>query len=349
MTNPEERTYAVSIITEATDSGSRLRPACAVIGINERTYQRWRGKPEGDRRPGALHPVPANKLGEDERSHILSVCHKREHSSQSPATIVPALADAGVYIASESTFYRVLHAADEQHHRGRARAPRTVGPPRSHVARRPCQIWTWDVTWLKGPVRGIFYYLYLIIDIYSRKIVGWEVWEEECAENAIKLVNRSILAELCRGDLEVLHSDNGAIQKASTLRVKLSELGVEPSYSRPGVSNDNAYSESVFRTCKYRPLYPEKGFADVTSARRWVHGFVEWYNIEHRHSGIRFVTPVERHTGRDKEILALRKELYEAAKARTPERWSGPTRNWTPDEVVHLNRRKTKDAVRNAA
>lgn len=349
MTTLDERAEALPLISEAIENGSRLAPACAVVGISERTHRRWSGNAGGDRRPMALHPVPANKLGEDERARILDVCHQPEYASQTPATIVPSLADDGLYIGSESTMYRVLHEADEQHHRGRAREPRKVGPPRSHVAERPCQVWTWDVTYLKGPVKGLFFYLYLIVDIFSRKIVGWEVWDVESAEYAEMLFDRAVLGERCRGLLKFVHNDNGAIQKASTLRVKITDLGVELSFSRPGVSNDNAYSEALFRTFKYRPLYPEKGFADIPSARQWVHGFVEWYNNEHRHSGIQFVTPVERHTGRDVEILAKRKEVFEAAKARNPERWSGATRDWTRDEVVYLNRPKDNDGERIAA
>lgn len=349
MTSADDRIYALTLISEAVASGARLAPACAVLQISARTHQRWSRDSAGDRRPEAVHPAPANKLRDEERERILAVCHQPEYASHAPASIVPALADKGEYLGSESTFYRVLEEHDERHHRGRARARRAVGPPRSHVAVRACQIWTWDVTWLKGPVRGLYFYLYLILDIYSRKIVGWEVWEVESADNAALLVQRAVLAEVCRGDLEVLHQDNGAIQKASTLREKLTDLGVAPSFNRPGVSNDNAYSESLFRTFKYRPLYPEKGFADVTSARRWVHAFVEWYNNEHKHSAIHFVTPVERHTGKDIAILAQRKEVFERAKARNPERWSGATRNWDRIEVVHLNRRKAEDPSRNVA
>ena len=349
MTIADDRTYAMTLIGEAVAHGARLASACAELQISVRTHQRWSRDPAGDRRPSALHPAPANKLGDDEREGILAVCHQPAYASQAPASIVPALADQGKYLGSESTFYRVLKQHDELHHRGRQRAPRNVGPPRSHVAVRACQIWTWDVTWLKGPVHGVFYYLYLILDIYSRKIVGWEVWEEERAEHAALLVQRAVLAESCLGDLEVLHQDNGAIQKASTLRVKLTDLGVAPSFSRPGVSNDNAFSEALFRTCKYRPLYPEKGFATVEEARAWVYAFVEWYNNRHKHSAIRYVTPVERHLGLDTAILTHRKDVYEAAKARHPERWSRDTRNWQRIEAVHLNRRSTEEPKRSAA
>lgn len=342
MIGLEDRVAATTLIAEAVADGARLAPACAVLEISPRTYRRWCRHPAGDRRPMAQHPAPDNKLSEEERAQILAICHRPEHAAQSPAEIVPVLADAGAYVASESSFYRVLRRARELAHRGRARAPHRGGPPRSHCAVRPCQIWTWDVTWLKGPVHGLFFYLYLIIDLFSRKIVGWEVWEEERADHAVVLIDRATLAEGCRGTLEVLHGDNGAIQKAATLRVRLAELGVAASFNRPGVSNDNAYSESVFRTCKYRPDYPDRGFATVDDARAWVAAFVAWYNNEHKHSGISYVTPVERHTGRDVEILAQRATVYAAARAQKPARWSRTVRDWSRKATVHLNRRSAE-------
>lgn len=343
MTHTEARTTAVQLITEAVTGGARLKPACKTLEISERTYRRWREKPEGDGRPTAERRLPSHALSECEKKEVLAVCHTPEYSALSPAQIVPTLADTGLYLASESTFYRVLHNADEQHYRGRIAAPRNVVPPRMHTATGPNQVWSWDVTYLKGPVRGLFFFLYMIVDIFSRKIVGWEVWEEETGVHAVTLVERAVLAENCIGQLKVLHADNGAIQKASTLQVKLVELGVDASFNRPRVSNDNAYSESLFRTCKYRPDFPEKGFADLAGARRWVLEFVEWYNHVHKHSGIKFVTPAERHAGQDVLILAKRKQVYETAYAANPQRWSGKTRNWDPITVVHLNKRSDED------
>ncbi len=161
--------------------------------------------------------------------------------------------------------------------------------------------------------------------------------EAETGGHAAALVQRAVLAEQCVGRPRVLHADNGSIQKGSTLRAKLEALGVEPSYSRPRVSDDNAFSESLFRTAKYRPAYPRNGFASVSAARQWMHEFVGWYNHEHCHSGIRFVAPAERHRGEDVEKLAARKRVYEAAKRRNPHRWSGATRNWDPVGEVWLN------------
>ena len=186
-------------------------------------------------------------------------------------------------------------------------------------------------------MKGAFFYLYLILDLYSRKIVGWEIFEAESAEHAAQLVQRAVLAEGCVDQPLVLHSDNGSPMKGATLLETLYRLGVVSSYSRPRVSNDNPFSEALFRTCKYRPGYPEQGFASLQTARDWVQRFVRWYNHEHRHSAIQFVTPHERHEGLDHAILENRKAVYEEAKTRHPERWSGATRNWDPVTEVRLN------------
>jgi len=345
MISTEDRLCACALIAEANRNGARLAPACREIGISVRTYQRWRAHPDGDRRPHTVRTRPSHALSAEEREEILSVCRQPEYASLPPMQIVPMLADTGRYIASESSFYRVLHDDHQQHHRGRAAAPRKAGPPRSHTATGPNQVWSWDVTYLKGPVRGLFFFLYMIIDLYSRKIVGWEVWEKESGAYAETVVDRAVLAEGCHMRLRVLHADNGAIQKSYTLLTKLDALGVTASFNRPRVSNDNAYSESLFRTCKYRPDFPERGFATIDTARQWVHAFVYWYNTVHRHSALKFVTPTQRHAGLDGAILAERRQVYEKARALNPSRWSGPTRNWDPVPEVHLNKRKEEEMI----
>jgi len=214
----------------------------------------------------------------------------------------------------------------------------------THKATGPNQVWTWDVTYLNTPVRGLYYYLYMVIDIYSRKIVGWEVHETETGELAAELITRVVLAEACRDKAVVLHADNGGPQRSSTLRSTLDALGLRSSFSRPRVSNDNAFSEAAFRTTKYRRDFPVDGFADLATAREWVLGFVAWYNGEHCHSSIKFVSPNERHAGRDIEKLAARERVYEAAKRRNPSRWSGSTRNWKAPTVVWLNPERTPAA-----
>ena len=234
--------------------------------------------------------------------------------------------------------YRVLHESNQQHHRGKAEKPGKAKAPTSHCATAANEVWMWDITWLSGPVRGMYFYLYLILDLFSRKIVGWEIWEEESAEKASQLVKKAYLTEgiglnRSRKPL-ILHSDNGSPMKGATLLETLYQLGIQTSRSRPRVSNDNPYAESIFRTCKYRPEYPEKGFVDLAAARTWVLRFVRWYNLEHRHSGLKFITPAERHDGKSSAVLANRIRIYEEARAKHPKRWSKGIRNWIlPDEV----------------
>lgn len=339
MISPSDRQQAVTLINEAHRTGARLSRACAELRLTVRTYQRWTQEAtvKVDGRPGAVRPVPANKLSAAEQAAVLAVCHQPQYASLPPGQIVPRLADDRTYLASEATFYRLLRQADEQHHRGRAQAPRPPSASPRLVARAPNEVWTWDISWLPGPVKGRFFYLYLILDLYSRKIVGWEVYEGESAAYAAEVVRRAVLAEGCLDHPLVLHADNGSPMKGETLLATLSRLGIATSYSRPRTSNDNPYSEALFRTCKYCPAYPAEGFASLEAARAWMPGFVADYNTVHRHSGLRFVTPQQRHDGQDQVILAQRQAVYEQARARHPERWSGALRNWQPISEVWLN------------
>lgn len=338
MISTTDRTTAIELIKRAVEAGARPGKACETVGISLRTYRRWTadGSIRSDGRPHAKRPPPSNKLSDDERQHILEICHAPEHASLPPSQIVPRLADQGRYIASESSFYRVLRDAGEARRRGRARHPQRRSKPR-HKATAPNRVWSWDITWLGGPVRGQFFYLYMIEDIYSRKIVGWEVHDREACSLAAPLVQQTVLAEQCIGRPLVLHADNGSPQKGATLKTTFERLGITPSYSRPRVSDDNPFSESLFRTVKYRPDYPTGGFADITAARQWVAGFVRWYNCEHQHSAIKFVTPQQRHSGQEKTILEQRKTVYELARQKRPDRWARKTRNWTPIGAVWLN------------
>lgn len=343
MISASDRQLAVSLIQEAVEAGAREGIACKELGLTQRTLQRWRQRDvREDGRPHAKRPEPAHKLSEEEERQILDVIHQSDFKSLPPSQIVPALADQGTYIASESSFYRVMHKYKQQQHRGRSKK-RSAKPLTSHRATGANQVWMWDITWLPGPVKGLFFYLYLVLDLYSRKIVGWEIWEEESAEHASQLIRRTVLSEQCviRQQPLVLHSDNGSPMKGATLIETLYSLGITPSRSRPRVSNDNPYAESIFRTCKYRPEYPEQGFKDRTEAREWVLRFVRWYNHEHRHSGLNFITPNQRHNGLSKQVFEKRKQVYETAKASNPGRWSGATRDWSLDEEVWLNPEKT--------
>ena len=342
MIDLEDRRSLARDIEAAHAGGARLRLACGIAGIDERTLQRWKaqaGLVEGDGRPQAVRPVPGHALSPDERAQLLCVANEPRFASVPPARIVPMLADEGVYLASESSFARVLRAHGQSTQRGRAKAPRKVRPPSTHIATGPRQVWCWDMTYLPAIVMGRWFYLYLILDLYSRKIVGWEVHDRDDSNHAIHLVKRTALAEGIARMLKkpVLHGDNGSTLKATTVLAMLNWLGLKPSYSRPRVSDDNAYAESLFRTAKYRPEFPAKGFADLAAARAWALAFVHWYNHDHRHSGIRYVSPAQRHAGQDHAILAARHALYSRARELNPARWSGKTRNWSPVGAVTLN------------
>ena len=236
--------------------------------------------------------------------------------------------------------YRILRIEKMQNHRGYSKPSQKTKYPQTHVAKAPNQVWTWDITWLPTMVIGMYYKLYMIVDIFSRKIVGWEVWTEETGELASALVEKAIMNEKIRGNPLVLHSDNGAPMKSFTLKAKLECLGVMSSFSRPRVSNDNPYSESLFRTFKYRPSYPQEGFVDIDKAREWVLEFVDWYNNKHYHSGLNFVTPSSRHCGQAKAIMANRKKVYQAASLLHPLRFKRGIKNFDLPEYVSLNPQK---------
>lgn len=354
MISPSDRSIAVELIDEAVENGATLAAACNEAGISTRTYNRWKTlKIESgdyiDRRTLCERPVPKNKLTELEERKILNISHDPKFSSLPPSQIVPILADEGIYIASESTFYRVLHKYQEQHHRGRS-AEHTKRPISTHEATGPNQVYVWDITYLNGPIKGRHYYLYVISDIFSRKIVGWEVWNEESAEHASELIKKTVLAEKIAYNKQplVLHSDNGSPMKGATMLETLYALGITPSNSRPRVSNDNAYAESLFKTVKYRPDYQPKGFATIEEAREWVLEFVAWYNNDHHHSGINFLTPVQRHSAdHGNSVLQKRRKLYEEARKRNPERWSRDIRDWSIEDAVYLNPEKVVESNEN--
>ena len=280
MISTLDRQNATLLIDAAVTAGARRFMACAELELSERTFRRWTkdGQVHADQRPLVPRPEPANKLSAAERATVVDVCNSTEFASLPPSQIVPKLADQGRYLASESSFYRILHAEGQQHHRGRARPPIRRKPPASYKASAPCEVWTWDITWMPGPIAGMFFYLYLIVDIFSRKIVGWEVHESESADLAAALIRQAVLAEGCTLRPLVLHADNGSPMKGATMKVTMEKLGITASYSRPRVSNDNPFSEALFRTCKYRPDWPSKGFATKADAQAWVKSFTTWYN-----------------------------------------------------------------------
>lgn len=334
-----QRQVAITLIKEAVSAGAKCYRACEIIGINVRTLRRWSSAEALDdkrQNPAPCHQESA--LTQQEKDQIIAISNSPEYGSLPASQIVPALADNGVYIASESSFYRVLRAVNMVHRRDRMALPVPREKPDGFMATGPNQVWSWDITYLPSLVRGQFFYLYLIMDLYSRYIVGWEIHANESAEHASVLISKACLRQGISKDQLVLHSDNGSPMKGATMLNTLQRLGIMPSFSRPSVSDDNPYSEALFRTLKYSPAYPSKPFSGLESARNWMQRFAQWYNEKHRHSGIKFVTPYERHYLRDKSILERRKAVYEQAKVNHPARWKGrQTRDWEHEKEVWLN------------
>lgn len=338
MIELSDRKIIIKDIYIAVTNGARLEKACRIIDLSIRTVQRWRKNEVGDRRKTAKKFSPKT-LTESEKNQILDICNSNEYCELTPNEIVPILAEKGQYIASESMFYRVLKENKLLKHRENTKLRIKKSGPIELIADGPNQVLSWDITYLRTSIKGIFYYLYIFMDVWSRKIVGWTVEERESGEIASNLIE-SICIE---NGLEsiYLHSDNGKPMRCGTMLATLDWLGVNPSFSRPYVKNDNPYSESLFKTVKYRPEYPDC-FSTIDHAKKWVNNFINWYNTEHRHSGIKYVTPEQRHLGFDREILRKRHETYQKAKMRVPQRWAKETRNWSFIEKVFLNKKPEK-------
>lgn len=332
------------LISEARQDGARLASACRVVGVDARTVQRWETRNDDDMRMGPK-TKPANALTEAEQAEVLRIANSKEFRNLSPKQIVPILADMGRYVASESSIERLLKKHNQKAHRGPKRR-KGATKPREKLATTAGQVWTWDITYLRSPITGQFFYLYMTVDIWSRKIVAAEVFARECGELASSFLRDTVAKENSSESL-IVHQDNGAPMKG-TLKACMENLGVAMSYSRPHVSDDNPYSESLFGTMKTRPQYPRRPFASLEEAKRWVAEFVRWYNEEHRHSAIGYVTPSQRHLGEADAILARRRCVYARAKLRTPERWSGAARSWDAPAEVFLNPDKqTLERLRN--
>lgn len=331
-----DRNTCIELVQEAVTAGATSVDSCKILELSVRTLERWKTNSGiADGRCGP-HTPSAQSLTIEEKAMIIEISNSVLYRNLTPWKIVAKLADLGQYIASESSFYRVLKNANLLSHRSKSK-PRIVQPPKDLFATAPNQIWSWDITYLYSSIKGRYYYLYLIMDVYSRYIVGWTIEDQEDMGISADLMARTYRNEgVTEGEL-TLHADNGGPMKGATMLATLEKLGVVPSFSRPSVSDDNPFSEALFKTMKYCPAFPDKPFEDLEAARTWVINFVNWYNTEHLHSGIKFVTPKSRHTGEDEIILMNRKIVYENAKAKNPSRWSGNTRNWEIINTVRLN------------
>jgi putative transposase len=325
------------VLEQGKRRGCRESALCRRLGFTQRTVQNWRKKGLADRRKGAPKRV-SNKLSEAERALVVKTACAPRFVNLNPHEIVPILAEENVYLASESTFYRLLRLMKmiKPKRKGRRQAQAI-----ELKADGPNRLWSWDITYLKTFIRGRFYFLYLIIDVFSRYITGWEIHETEDARAAREFVERVCREHGIERDALILHSDNGSPMRSGTMLATLQALGVVSSFSRPSVSNDNAFSESLFKTLKYTAGYPTQ-FESLEAANEWTSRFADWYNTVHRHSGIGYVTPEQRHFGLDKSILLKRKAAYEAARLAHPERWSGRVRAWNRVEAVWLKKPNLK-------
>jgi putative transposase len=306
-------------IAELTPLLGSTRAACWAAGRPQANhYRRHRLSPKPPRPVRERRPQP-RALSQAERDTVRTLLNSPEFVDKAPATVYHELLDEGIYLASTSTMYRILRAHGEVKERRR----QATHPPRVKpelVATAPNQVYSWDITKLHGPAKWTYYYLYVIIDIYSRYVVGWLIAERESALLAEKLLADTIAKQGIDRDTLTIHADNGSSMASKPVAFLLADLGVTKTHSRPHTSNDNPYSEAQFRTLKYRPDFPDR-FGCIEDARAFCQRFFRWYNTEHRHSGIAWHTPHSVHHGQSAAIRAARADVLAAAYTRNPERF----------------------------
>ena len=319
-----------------------IKPACDLLGASRASHYRAR-RPVvyGPARP---RPAPVNALGDDERRQVLKVLHQPDNVDVAVTQVWARLLDAGTYLCSISTMYRILREAGESRERRRQRTHPAKTKPQLQ-ATGPNQCWSWDITRLQGPTRGVFYDLYVIIDIYSRYVVSWMVAPTENAELAKEFIADAIVAQGIDRDQLTIHADRGSSMTSKPVAQLLLDLGVARTHSRPHVSNDNPYSEANFKTLKYCPAFPGR-FGSIQDARAFCATFFEYYNHDHRHSGIGLHTPASVHYGTAGEIRQQRQQTLADAYAANPGRFRGrppqapklPTVAWinqpTPEALI---------------
>lgn len=327
------RKTAVKLIKEANKNGARIWKACEALEISVSTFERWRKGKYSDRRKGA-EKVVARRLTEEEKQKIIDISCSTRYKDDNPYKIHASLLDGGIYIASISSFYRVLNENGLVHHRGNTKPGISHSKPPERVATGPNQVWTWDITWLPSYVRGIFYYAYTIIDIWDRSIVKWAIHDRESDALAQELF-QAAFEENGYPDVFV-HSDNGNPMKGLSLLALFYKLEICNSYSRPRVSDDNPFIESWFKTMKYDVSYPGK-FEIIAAAREWFSGFVHNYNTAHSHSGLNFMTPNQVRNGEYLPIVKKRNITMLEAQKQNPIRWGKKVKQLPEEHVVYLN------------
>lgn len=318
--------------------------ACRAFGVAERTYHHRRAAAEGRLAPRPSRAKPAEehesvpwRIPDAEREEIKDVLCSQRFGDLAPAQIYATLLDEGIYLCSERTMYRILAEHDLVRERRRGHRHRGHVPPRVH-ATGPNQAWSWDITRLRGPVVRSWFYLYVVLDIFSRKIVTWSIDTIESDTVAKRLIERACQREGIDPDQLILHSDRGAQMTGNTVAELLEDLGVTRSLSRPRTSNDNPYSEANFKTAKYRPDYPDR-FESLQEARTWMRRFARWYNHDHYHSGIAYLHPADVHAGTADEIVAARQRVLDAAYANNPQRFRHrPPRAASPPNEAWINK-----------
>jgi putative transposase len=326
--------------TEALGEDVGVSEACRASSVPRSSVYRAR-QPQAEPSP---RPTPPRALSEEEKAEIRAVLNSERFCDSSPREVYATLLDEdGVYHCHWRTMYHILNEYDEvRERRGQRIHPKRVKPELRATA--PNQVWSWDITQLEGP--GCFYYLYTIIDVFSRYLVGWMVATQESGELAEKLIGETCAKQGIEKDQLILHSDRGSAMRSKTVKDLLKALGVEKSQSRPYTPTDNPYSESQYKTMKYRPDYPEE-FSGITHAREWTRAFVQWYNNEHHHTGLALMTPATVHYGRVEMVRERRQRALDAAYAAHPERFVGgrPTPPELPKEVWINQPKKEHDQV----
>jgi putative transposase len=320
-----------------TDVGLGIAPTCAALTLPRATYYRRRRPPSA---PPARRPSP-RALRAEEQTAVLAVLHEPRFVDLAPAEVYATLLDEGRYLCSERTMYRVLAAHQEvRERRNQLRHPRYAAP--ELLACRPNELWSWDITKLLGPAKWTYFYLYVMLDVFSRYVVGWMVAHRESATLAERLIRETCIRQGIGRDHLTIHADRGPAMTSKPVALLLADLGVTKTHARPHVSNDNPFSEAQFKTLKYRPAFPAR-FGSIQDARGHCHVFFPWYNTEHRHSGLGLLTPHDVHYGLAEQRVAARATVLATAYAAHPERFPGglPQPSARPTEVW-INRPKTR-------
>jgi putative transposase len=317
-----------------------VQKACLALGVARASFYRWSEPPLEDA-PKTEPVIPSWSLSSEERQRVLDLLHTDRFVDQSPREVYAAMLDEGTYLCSVRSMYRILEKQGEVRERRNQLCRPTYQKPEL-LAKGPNQVWSWDITKLKGPVKWTYYYLYVLLDIFSRYATGWMVAHREQASLAQKLIEESCEKQSIKPGQLMVHSDRGPSMSSKPVALLLADLGVTKSHSRPHVSNDNPYSESQFKTLKYRPEFPER-FGSMEDARGFCQTFFPWYNTEHHHSGIGFLTPRQVHDGLSKQIVKERQKVLKRAYETYPDRFKrGMPKPMDPPDAVWINRPSQK-------